>query len=59
MRTAFSIANIGNSDIGKDKNPIFSSRNGQINIYDESRELWESKEFGSIELLLLDLWRQN
>lgn len=54
MPTALLIANIGNSDIGKDKNPFFSSRNGQINIYDGSRELWESKEFGSIELLLLD-----
>jgi len=54
MPTALLIANIGNSDIGKDKNPIFSSRNGQINIYDGSRELWKSKEFESIELLLLD-----
>jgi len=54
MPTALLIANIGNSDIGKDKNPLFSSRNGQINIYDRSRELWGSKEFGSIELLLLD-----
>lgn len=54
MPTALLIANIGNSDIGKDKNPIFASRNEHITIYDESRELWESKEFGSIELLLLD-----
>ena len=54
MPTALLIANIGNSDIGKDKNPIFSPRNGHITIYDESRELWESKEFGSTELLLLD-----
>lgn len=54
MPTALLIANIGNSDIGKDENPIFAPRNGHITIYDESRELWESKEFGSIELLLLD-----
>lgn len=54
MLTAFLIANIGNSDIGTDKKPIFSPRNGQINIYDGSRELWESKDFENIELLLLD-----
>ena len=54
MPTALLIANIGNSDIGRDKKPILSSRNGQINIYEKSRELWESKDFESIELLLLD-----
>lgn len=55
MPTALLIANIGNSDIGrKDGKPIFSPRNEDTTVYDKSRELWESKEFESTEILLLD-----
>lgn len=54
MPTALLIANIGNSDIGKNKNSFFSSKNEPVNIYEKSMDLWMSKEFGSVELLLLD-----
>jgi len=54
MSTALLIANIGNSDIGRDKISFFSSEKGQVNIYEKSRDLWRSKEFENVELLLLN-----
>ena len=54
MSTALLIANIGNSDIGRDKISFFSSEKGQVNIYEKSRDLWISKEFENVELLLLN-----
>ena len=56
MQTAILLANIGNSDLGKNRKAFLSNKDPsfQGNFYEESKKLLESGNFHDLELLLLD-----
>ncbi len=51
MRKTIFLSNIGNSDLGKDGNPLYAPRVN--NIFKESKELYESGDFYDLEPILL------
>lgn len=56
MKTAILLANIGNSDLGKGKDLVFSSKNVSFtgNVYEDSKKIWNSKDFEDFNLPILD-----
>ncbi|XRO75407.1 hypothetical protein ACO3TA_00570 [Methanocaldococcus sp. 28A] len=50
-RKVLFLANVGNSDLGKDEKSIFNPR--EHNIFEESKKLYESGEFYHLEPILL------
>jgi len=52
MKTAIMLANIGNSELGKDNKSIFKPR--VEDVYEKSKEMWNSGDYKNLELLLLD-----
>ena len=56
MKTAILLANIGNSDLGKGEDSIFSPKNTSFtgNVYEESKKRWELGDYKDLDLPILE-----
>ncbi len=53
MKAIF-LANIGNSDIGKNRKSLFTSRGQENNVYEKTKEIYEKGGFDDLDAIILE-----
>jgi len=53
MKAIF-LANIGNSDVGKNGQALFGLRESKNNVYEETKKIYENKQFDGYDAIILE-----